>query len=146
MIEFTVKERIGRPPSEVFAYVADPAKLPTWQTNTVSVEQEGDGPVGLGTRLREVHSGPGGREVASLVEISEFEPDSVFALRMVESPLPVHGRIELRPDPDGGTELSFRVHGQPTGAMRLLQPVLRIGLRRQFEAHCANLKEVLEDE
>ena len=29
--------------------------------NTVSAVQEGDGPLGLGTRLREVHRGPGGR-------------------------------------------------------------------------------------
>lgn len=58
MIEFSIETVIARAPEDVFAYVADPAKLSTWQTNTVSVTQEGDGPLGLGTRLREVHNAP----------------------------------------------------------------------------------------
>jgi hypothetical protein len=40
--------------------------------------------------------------------------------------------------------MSFTVHGQPTGAMRLAQPLLKRALRRQFAAHCATLKRVLE--
>jgi uncharacterized protein YndB with AHSA1/START domain len=36
MIDFTIETEIERPPAEVFAYVTDPTKLATWQTNTVS--------------------------------------------------------------------------------------------------------------
>jgi uncharacterized protein YndB with AHSA1/START domain len=143
MIEFTVETEIDRPVTEVFAYVTDPAKLPTWQTNTVSVVQEGDGPLRIGTRLREVHRAPGGRELVSLVEVSELEPERVFALRMVEGQLPIHGRIALEPVA-GGTRMRFTVHGQPRGALRLAQPLLRRALRRQFAEHCATLKRVLE--
>ena len=64
MIDFTLETHIDRPAAEVFAYVTDPDRLATWQTNTVSSVQEGDGPLGLGTRLREVHRGPGGKEFA----------------------------------------------------------------------------------
>lgn len=143
MIEFTVETEIARAPAEVFAYVTDPAKLPSWQTNTVSVEQESEGPLRLGTRLREVHEGPRGRQIESLVEVSELEPDRLFALRMIEGPLPIHGRIALEPT-GAGTRMRFTVHGQPRGPMRLLQPVLRRALKRQFEQHCATLKNVLE--
>jgi uncharacterized protein YndB with AHSA1/START domain len=87
MIDFTVETEIARPAREVFAYVTDPTKLATWQANTVSVVAEGDGPLGLGTRLREVHRAPGGKQLASLVEVSEYEPDRVFALRMLEGAL-----------------------------------------------------------
>jgi uncharacterized protein YndB with AHSA1/START domain len=52
MIQFTVETEIARPPSEVVAYVADPAKLASWQTSTVLAVAEGDGPLGLGTRVR----------------------------------------------------------------------------------------------
>ena len=39
--------------------MTDPERLPTWQTNTVfSVP---DGPMAVGTRLREVHRAPGGK-------------------------------------------------------------------------------------
>jgi uncharacterized protein YndB with AHSA1/START domain len=143
MIDFTIETRIDRPVGEVFAYATDPAKLPSWQTNTVSAVQEGEGPLRVGTRLREVHRAPGGKELPSLVEVAEYEPDRLFALRMVEGRLPIHGRMELAPVA-GGTQVRFRVHGQPTGALRLAQPLLRRALRRQFAAHCATLKRVLE--
>jgi hypothetical protein len=81
VIRFAIDVEIARPPTDVFAYITDPAKLGTWQTNTVSAVPEGEGPIGVGTRLREVHRGPGGRELESLVEVSEFEHGRTFAVR-----------------------------------------------------------------
>ena len=143
MINFTIETEIERPVADVFAYVTDPSRLATWQTNTVSAEQEGDGPLGLGTRLREVHRA-GGRDLESLVEVSEYEPDRTFALRVVEGALPVDARITFEPT-DNGTLMHFGAHGQPTGVLRLAEPLLRRTLKRQFGAHCATLKQVLED-
>jgi hypothetical protein len=40
--------------------------------------------------------------------------------------------------------MRFAAHGQPSGVMRLAQPLLRSTLKRQFAAHCATLKRVLE--
>jgi uncharacterized protein YndB with AHSA1/START domain len=145
MIEFTIHTDIDRPVGDVFAYVTDPEKLPTWQTNTVSVTQERPGPLRVGTRLHEVHRGPGGRELASLVEVAELEPDRAFALRMLEGPLPIHARIALEPT-DEGTRMAFTAHGSPRGAMRLAQPLLKIAVQRQFASHCAALKRVMEDQ
>jgi uncharacterized protein YndB with AHSA1/START domain len=143
MIDFTIETHIARPVGEVFAYATDPAKLARWQTNTVSAVQEGDGPLGVGTRLREVHRGPGGKDMASLVEVSEYEPDMAFGLRMVEGALPIHADMRFAAN-DGGTLMKFRVFGRPTGAARIAQPMLRRVLRRQFAEHCTNLKRVLE--
>jgi uncharacterized protein YndB with AHSA1/START domain len=115
MIELTIKTEIARPAAEVFAYVTDPAKLPSWQTNTVSAVQEGEGPLRVGTRLREVHRGPGGKELASLVEVSELEPDRIFALRMLEGLLRIHGRIVLDPVGERRTRMRFTVQGSRAG-------------------------------
>jgi uncharacterized protein YndB with AHSA1/START domain len=141
MIDFTIQTHIDRPADEVFAHATDPAKLPTWQTNTVSSEP--DGPLGVGTRLREVHRGPRGREIATVVEVSEYRPHEAFGLRMLDGPLALHAQLTFEPR-DGGTLLRFRSFGEPAGAMRLAQPVLRRALRRQFTEHCENLKRVLE--
>src|SRR5450631_4392365 len=81
MIQFTVGTEIARPPSEVFAHVTDPAKLATWQTNTISAVAESDQPFGLGTRVREVHRAPGGKQLASLVEVSEYDPTACSRCR-----------------------------------------------------------------
>ncbi len=144
MIQFTVETEIARSPTEVFAYVTDPAKLATWQTNTVSAVPEEDRPLGLGTRLREVHRAPGGKLLASLVEVSEYEPDRVFSLRMLEGPLLIHARITFEPT-ELGTRVRFDAHGQPSGPMRVAQPLLRLTLKRQFAGYWATLKQILEN-
>jgi hypothetical protein len=40
--------------------------------------------------------------------------------------------------------MRFRVFGQPTGLMRVAQPLLRRTLKRQFTGYCTTLKDVLE--
>ena len=142
MIDFTIQTNIDRPASEVFSYASDPDKLSTWQTNTVSAIQEGDGPLGLGTRLREVHRAPGGKELESVVEVSEFEPGRVFALQVVEG-TPVHLRMTFEAT-GTGTQVRFRAHGRLGGAMRVMQPVLGRVLKRQFTTQLAELKRLLE--
>jgi uncharacterized protein YndB with AHSA1/START domain len=144
MIVFTVGTEIARPPAEVFAYVTDPAKLATWQTNTISAVPENDQPFGLGTRVREVHRAPGGKQLASLVEVSEYEPDSVLALRMLEGALLLHARITFE-STKLGTRVQLDAHGQPSGPMRLAQPLIRLTLKRQFAGYCTTLKQVLEN-
>jgi uncharacterized protein YndB with AHSA1/START domain len=143
MVDFTIETVIERTPAEVFAYVADWAKLATWQTNTVSAVPEQNGPIGLGSRIREVHRAPGGKMIHELVEVAEYEPDRVLGLRMIEGP-PVHGRIMLEPT-ERGTRFEFRVYGQPRGAARLAEPLIGFILKRNFRGFCANLKRVLEE-
>jgi uncharacterized protein YndB with AHSA1/START domain len=143
MIDFTIETETDRPVSEVFAYVTDPSKLATWQRSTVSATVEGDSPLGVGTRIREVHRAPGGKQLASRVEVSEYQPNRIFALHMLEGPLPLDAQIAFE-STEQGTQIRFRVHGQPTGPIRIAQPLIRRSLRRQFARDCATLKRVLE--
>ena len=144
MIDFTVEVDIDRPVHQVFVYSTDPARLPTWQTNTVSSIPEGGGPVGLGTRLREIHRAPGGKQLESLVEVTEYDRDRVFALHVIEG-TPVDGRMTFEPTATGGTLLRFRVFGTLTGPMRLVQPLIGRMFKRQFTEQVATLKRVLEE-
>lgn len=143
MFDFTIETEIERTPAEVFAYVTDATKLATWQTNTVSAVPETDGPLRVGSRIREVHRAPGGKKIEELVEVAEYEADRVFGLRNIEGP-PVGGRITVEPT-EQGTRFRFRVYGQPTGASRLAEPLLRFILKRNFQRFCTTLKRVLED-
>lgn len=107
------------------------------------VEIVGGGPLVLGSRLREVHRGPGGRELRSLVEVSELEHDRAFALRMLGGPAPRRRADHLRAG-GSGDQLRFTVSGRPRGAMRVAQPLLRAALRRQFKQRCQTLRSVME--
>ena len=142
MIDFTVESQIARPVHDVFAYATDPDKLPSWQTNTVSARREDDGPYGVGSRLREVHRAPGGKELESVVEVVEFAPDRVFALEVREG-TPIHAHITFDPA-DGGTRLRLRAHGKLGGPARIFEPLFARMLRKQFAQHVATLKQVLE--
>jgi uncharacterized protein YndB with AHSA1/START domain len=143
MIDFTVETRIARPVHDVFAYATDPGRLATWQTTTVSARREDDGPYGVGSRLREVHRAPGGKELESLVEVVEYVPDRVFALEVKEG-TPIHAHMTFEPA-DGGTRVRLRAHGGLTGPMRIIEPLLGRTLRKQFTRHVATLKRVLEE-
>ncbi len=68
--------------AEAFGYVSDPDRLPEWQ-GTAEVEKLTEGPVRAGARLREVHEAMG-RRVESVTEVTAFEPDRRFAIRIVE--------------------------------------------------------------
>ena len=141
MIDFVIEREIARPPSEVFAYMTDASKLATWQKNTISAVP--DGPMGLGTKIREVHSAPGGKRIETLVEVVEYESDRTFGMRITEG-IPVHGQITLEPT-DTGTHFRFRVYSEPTGMPRIAQPIMGAILKWQFNRHCTNLKTVLEN-
>lgn len=145
MIRFTIETEIDLPRAEVFAYVTDPGKLASWQKTAISVTQEGDGPIGVGTRLHEVHRIPGGKELTVLVEVSEFTPDRTFSLRTVEGPIPLNVEVDFEPTAQG-TRMLFTTHGEPRGAMRFLQPVLSRSLQHQLTEHCQTLKRILEGE
>jgi uncharacterized protein YndB with AHSA1/START domain len=143
MIDFTVETQIARPVHDVFAYAIDPDRLPTWQTNTVSAERLDDGPYGVGSRVREVHRAPGGKELESIVEVTAYEPDRAFALEVREG-TPIHAQLTFEPA-DGGTRMRLRAHGGLTGPTRLIQPLVGRMLRKQFTEQVATLKRVLED-
>lgn len=87
---------------------------------------------------------PGGKQRASLVEVSEYEPDRTFALRVIEGALPIDAGLTFEPA-ERGTVVRLTAHGQLTGAMPLAQPLLRRTLKRQFTGHCATIKRVLEN-
>ena len=108
-IEFPVE--IERPVDEVFNYVTDPAKLGEWQRTIVSVTQQTDGPMDKGTRLLEVRSAPFGKRAEALVEVSEFEQNRKFGLRIVSGPLPIDGHHTFS-SVDGGNPHRFRC-GRP---------------------------------
>ena len=78
------------------------------------------------------------------MEVAAYEPNARFDLRIVDGPLPIHADHTFTATDGGGTRVDFVAHGEPTGAMRLAQPVLRLVLKRQFSGYYRKLKERLE--
>jgi uncharacterized protein YndB with AHSA1/START domain len=142
VIQFTIETEIERAVGDVFDFCTDPDRLAEWQTNTVAATREDEGPLRVGSRLREVHRAPGGKHLTSVVEVSELDPDRAFGLRVIEG-TPVDARMTFEAIATG-TLVRFAAHGHLGGAMRLAQPLLQRIIKREFAANCATLKRVLE--
>ena len=94
-----------------------------------------------GTRLREVRRGPFGRKVAAVVEVSAYEQNRRFDLKIVSGPLPIDGSHEFH-ETDVGTPDRLRrpgTAGRPAAVgrapprPRAEAPVQRL-LRRRLKA------------
>jgi uncharacterized protein YndB with AHSA1/START domain len=131
---------IERAPADVFAALTDPGRLPEWQTTTVAVTRERQGPLTVGERFDELHRGLG-RELTSTVEVVAYDAPRVFALHIVSGAVPLDGRWELEAN-NGGTRLRFVGEADARGPMRLAKPLFA----RQFRGHHERLKALLETE
>jgi uncharacterized membrane protein len=144
-IDFSFDVSIDRSPEQVFSAVTDLERLPDWQPAIVDVELLGDGPLRTGSRLKEVRE-VRGKRLEQIVEIAAHEPGRRFEMRIVEGPLPVHGDLTFSPIEGGGTRLHMHAHGRANGALRLLQPLLTVGLKREFQSQYRRLKGLVEAE
>jgi uncharacterized protein YndB with AHSA1/START domain len=64
---------IKRPVEEVFAFVTDPNNDPLWQMTILGTEQTSEGPVDVGTTLRNTAKFLG-RRIETTMEATENEP------------------------------------------------------------------------
>jgi carbon monoxide dehydrogenase subunit G len=133
---------IDRPVAEVWDYVNDPAKDVTWQSTLLEAEQLTDGPVGVGTRVREVRQFLGIR-VQTVWEFSEYEPMSRSSIVSVSGPVPLKGSYALESQ-NGGTKLKVTGELDAHGLFKLAEPVFARMTGRELESNLGHLKDLLE--
>jgi uncharacterized protein YndB with AHSA1/START domain len=133
---------VARPPEAVFDYLTDPDRLPEWQTTKTRVERLTGGPPGVGTRLRERTKPPLGRAFDQITEFAEFDRPHRVRVHVVDGPYPIDGAWVFEAT-DGGTRVHFTAEGGLRGPMRLLEPVARRALARQFAGYHARLRRTL---
>jgi uncharacterized membrane protein len=135
---------IGRPPQEVFDYVNDVARHPEWQVNLLDVKVETEGPVRMGTRVRQTRRVGGGKRTFTL-EVTGHDPPSRVEFTGIDGPIRPHGKALLEPIEGGQrtrftNELEFKGHGFGI----LLVPLVRRDARKQLPENLRRLKQKLE--
>jgi carbon monoxide dehydrogenase subunit G len=135
---------IGRPIDEVWEFVHDIPNDRLWQTTLVESEQLTEGPMGVGTRVREVRQFLGLR-IELAWEVTEFEPKTTSAIKGVSGPIPLSGRYRLEPV-DAGTRFTVSGELDAHGLFKLAEPVFARMTRRELEANLGHLKDLLEAE
>ena len=137
-IEFSID--VDRPPADVFAYLTDAESLPQWQSSAVEAHWEGERT--RGAHVKEVRKFLG-RRMESQLEVTDYEPDRLFSLRVLSGPVPFSVRHTLEPR-NGGTHLTFVGEGEPGGFFKLAEPIVARTAERQFKSDFETLKDLLE--
>jgi uncharacterized membrane protein len=135
---------IERPRDEVAAYAADPDHATTWYENIRSVEWETEPPVAVGSRLAFVASFLG-RRLAYTYRVEVYEPGERFVMRTAQGPFPMETTYRWEDTASGGTRMSLRNRGEPSGFSKVAAPVMATAMRRANQRDLERLKTVLED-
>jgi carbon monoxide dehydrogenase subunit G len=143
MVRFELSLEIARPMHEVWAYLTDPERVPEWQSSAESSHQVSDGPMGVGTRLRDERRFMG-RRATSDVEVSEYEPERLFTLHGLSGP--VRFTVRHRFSANGaGTRLDIEAEADPGGGVgRFMRPVIERAAGHELRGDFNRLKERLE--
>jgi uncharacterized protein YndB with AHSA1/START domain len=135
---------ISRSPEDVFAYLTDYSHATEWQENLVSANVEGQGPFGVGSRVKMTRRiGRGERTMTT--EVTEHDPPRNFGFRGIDGPVRPIGKGTVEPVGEGRSRFTAELDFEGHGIGKLLVPlfVRRQAAKELPESH-ANLKRKLE--
>ena len=142
-VDVLVETTIRRSPAEVSAYAGDPSNAPTWYANIRSVEWRTEPPVRVGSRMDFVAQFLG-RRLAYTYEVVEWVPGERLVMRTADGPFPMETTYTWEPAGEGGTRMTLRNRGNPSGFSRVAAPVMERAMRRATTKDLAELKQLLE--
>ena len=133
---------IKQPVERVFEYVSTPENDPTWVPASFSHHKISPGPLRVGS-ITEEDVAFLGRRMRCVWEVCHYEPPSAFTARTLSAPLPATIHLLLEPL-DSATELTLVVDAQLRGVYKLMGPLMKWVVQRQFRTQLRTLKNLLD--
>jgi len=133
---------IARPPQDVFDYLADGTHNREWRDGVLEISRTSAGD-GQGATYRQILAGPGGRRIDGDYRVTVFDPPRRLEFLVTAGPARPAGVFELSEDAAGSTRLRFSLDLEPSGAMKLMTPMITRQMRREV-AQLDHLKAILE--
>lgn len=145
MIHHTASVVIRCPVEQVFAFMSVPKNRTRYDAALLGVRQTPDGPLHLGTQIFEMRSAMGVKR-EMVTEVSVLESNRKIGYRTLPGDsMNAYGAYEFVPVPEG-TRLTLDFTLDPGGLMKLAEPFIASGLKRNIGAGLENIKRVLESE
>jgi uncharacterized protein YndB with AHSA1/START domain len=133
---------IPRPPEEVFPWLLEEDKVPRWTSRLEAYDVVGDGPIGRGTRFRQVLTVKGQKLDVEL-EVMAYDPPRAAESRFSLQGVAVATVYALTPVGEG-TELTQSLDGKATSfKARMLLPVVQPHLEGKVAEDLERLRELL---
>ena len=142
-VDVVVEAVIPAPVEVVAAYAGDPTHAPEWYANIRSVEWRTEPPVAVGSQMDFVARFLG-RRLAYTYEVVELVPGRRLVMRTADGPFPMETTYTWQPAP-GGTRMTMRNRGTPSGFAKVTGPVMAAAMRRATTKDLARLSEVLAE-
>jgi uncharacterized membrane protein len=142
-VDVQTEIEIDRPRSEVASYASDPDNATCWYQNITSVEWKSPKPLRVGSRIAFVARFLG-RRLAYTYEVKQLVPGERFVQSTTEGPFPMETTYTWQDSPAGGTRMTLRNRGEPSGFSTLAAPMMASAMRRASQKDLARLKAILE--
>ncbi len=143
MIKLTASIEIAATPADVIAFIAEPANAPKWMQALDVAELLTPGPIGPGTRFREVQNA-GGKRIESICEITELESGRRYFWRNVDDGPAQYGGGFTAEAVDGGTNLRYEGWATLSGRLADREEAWARQAQRESEAELNLIKLAVE--
>ena len=124
-------------------YASDPDNATAWYDNIESVEWRTEPPVAVGSRIAFVARFLG-RRLAYTYEVRELVPGERLVMSSADGLFPMETTYTWADNGSGGTSMTLRNRGEPSGFSRMAGPVMARAMRRANRKDLERLKRILE--
>jgi Polyketide cyclase / dehydrase and lipid transport len=127
----------------VAAYASDPDNATAWYENIKAVEWRSPKPLAAGTEIAFTAQFLG-RRLAYTYKVEEIVPGERFVMSTAEGPFPMETTYSWEDTGSGGTKMTLRNRGEPSGFSKLVAPLMAGAIRRANRKDLRQLKHILE--
>jgi uncharacterized membrane protein len=142
-VDVRTEIEIARPRDEVAAFAADPDNATAWYENIKAVEWRSSPHLAVGSKIAFVAQFLG-RRIAYTYEVMELVPGERLRMRTAEGPFPMETTYGWEDAAGGGTRMTLRNRGEPSGFSKMASPLMGRAIRRANAEDLARLKAILE--
>jgi uncharacterized protein YndB with AHSA1/START domain len=136
---FSHTVEIPRPPAEVFPWLLDEDKVPRWTDDLERYERLDDGPLGRGSKVRQVLD-VSGRRIDVELEVTAYDPPTGAVTRFSTNGIEVVNAYALEAA-GAGTRLTQSIEAKPSGfTARLLIPLVQPRLEEKVTQDLERLR------
>jgi uncharacterized protein YndB with AHSA1/START domain len=139
---FSHSVEIPRPPPEVFPWLLEEDKVPRWTGHLERYERVDGGPLGRGSKVRQVLQ-VSGRTIDVTLEVTGYEPPTGAQTRFSTNGIEVVNSYALEAA-GAGTRLTQSIEAKPSGlTARMLVPVVQPRLEQKLTEDLERLRAEL---